>query len=658
MLSLYRSTSSRMKYIYVPLLFLSVLFAGLSCQRAEKSYPPAMQRAISLLSARPDSALYYLSQLDSQMADEPEETRMYHALLTLRAEDKLYVRQTSDSLIKSIVIYYNKQGDATKRLEAYYMLGRIYRDLDEPLEALKAFQEAADLGEKTQQYDLLGRVYEQKMYVFSYQNLLAEASEMANKSYDYYCMQKDTIGITYALRNKARLYSKINQKDSMEICYQKAVRIAFNAKDTLTAYSILRELAAILADLHRYDDSEKALAYIPEKSKKENATTLYNIARIYLYRQQEDSAKYYLLKALQAKYNKNIYLQKSIYRQLADLNSSQNNSSAFQYERLAALCSDSIQKINQAESLKKYNYQKAKNENQKLQLENTRKWRLILALTTGGIILMLLLIISCQYIKKIKRDFSRQKEQESRIHQLMQNKQTLLAEKQEKLMSLQQQLKQAESSNKELVLEIQQQKDALELQEQKIRQTINNREIQISELQQLVENGKNTLAENREKINELQHLLQQANLSKQQLIQTLKQQKEIAELQKYKIQQEITEREIQMADLIQSSIVHFFANPGYDFNKRVTEDKWEELRIAINKVSYNFDGRLRQMYPKISKDDLRLCYLVKTNISPKAIAVIFNCSPQSVTSKRTRLYEKIFKKKGNTKDFDGFIADL
>ena len=83
MLSLYRSTSSRMKYIYVPLLFLSVLFAGLSCQRVGKSYPPAMQRAIGLLSTRPDSALYYLSQLDSQMADEPEETRMYHALLTV-----------------------------------------------------------------------------------------------------------------------------------------------------------------------------------------------------------------------------------------------------------------------------------------------------------------------------------------------------------------------------------------------------------------------------------------------------------------------------------------------------------------------------------------------------------------------------------------------
>ncbi len=341
------------------------LFIGfclcLSACGLQKEYPEAMQQAIRCLDTNPDSARFYLASISSNIPEEPEETRMYHALLTLRAEDKLYVRQTSDSLIKSIMTYYNKQGDAAKRLEAYYMLGRIYRDLDEPLEALKAFQEAADLGKKAQQYDLLGRVYEQKMYVFSYQNLLAEASEMANKSYDYYCMQKDTIGITYALRNKARLYSKINQKDSMEICYQKAVRIAFNAKDTLTAYSILRELAAILADLRRYDDSEKALAYIPEKSKKENATTLYNLARIHLYRQQEDSARYYLLKALQAKYNKNIYLQKSIYRQLADLDSSQNNSSAFQYERLAALCSDSIQKVNQAESLKKYNYQKAKN---------------------------------------------------------------------------------------------------------------------------------------------------------------------------------------------------------------------------------------------------------------------------------------------------------
>ena len=120
-----------MKYIYVPLLF--ILFAGLSCQRAEKSYPSAMQRAISLLSARPDSALYYLSQLDSQMADEPEETRVYHRLLTLAAEDKLYVPHTSDSLIREIVRYYEGYGDSDKLMMAYYYQGSVWRDMNDAL---------------------------------------------------------------------------------------------------------------------------------------------------------------------------------------------------------------------------------------------------------------------------------------------------------------------------------------------------------------------------------------------------------------------------------------------------------------------------------------------------------------------------------------------
>lgn len=108
-----------MKYVYVPFLFLFILFAGLSCQRTGKPYPAAMQRAIDQLSTRPDSALYELSQLDSLMPDEPEETRMYHRLLTLAAEDKLYVPHTSDSLICEIVRYYEGYGDSDKLMMAF-----------------------------------------------------------------------------------------------------------------------------------------------------------------------------------------------------------------------------------------------------------------------------------------------------------------------------------------------------------------------------------------------------------------------------------------------------------------------------------------------------------------------------------------------------------
>lgn len=594
------------------------LFIGfclcLSACGLQKEYPEAMQQAIRCLDTNPDSARFYLASISSNIPEEPEETRMYHALLTLRAEDKLYVRQTSDSLIKSIVTYYNKQGDTAKRLEAYYMLGRIYRDLDEPLEALKAFQEAADLGKKTQQYDLLGRVYEQKMYVFSYQNLLAEASEMANKSYDYYCMQKDTIGITYALRNKARLYSKINQKDSMEICYQKAVRIAFNAKDTLTAYSILRELAAILADLHRYDDSEKALAYIPEKSKKENAITLYNIARIHLYRQQEDSARYYLLKALQAKYNKNIYLQKSIYQQLSSLSEKQGEvAQALRYERTCAMFKDSIAAITQTEAIYKihalYNYQKIKQEKDRLLLQNEHQQKLLY------LSLLILLGISILISWGIRR-----------FKQYKQN----VAQQKKELANLR--------------VELEREKET----EQKQEHELQKNQTKIEELELLIETARKERDEKTETCQQLQRQISQLEISNRHIRLNMDE-KALAR----------QEKELRKQEMRQSAIYLWFHEESHWEHIPEAAPQWEELRNLIKDCFPQFIVRLHTLYPKISEMELRTCFLLKLEIPLKAFPKIMNkASASAISNLRIRLYKKLFNKEGTASELDEFIADL
>lgn len=594
------------------------LFIGfclcLSACGLQKEYPEAMQQAIRCLDTNPDSARFYLASISSNILEEPEETRMYHALLTLRAEDKLYVRQTSDSLIKSIVTYYNKQGDTAKRLEAYYMLGRIYRDLDEPLEALKAFQEAADLGKKTQQYDLLGRVYEQKMYVFSYQNLLAEASEMANKSYDYYCMQKDTIGITYALRNKARLYSKINQKDSMEICYQKAVRIAFNAKDTLTAYSILRELAAILADLHRYDDSEKALAYIPEKSKKENAITLYNIAHIHLYRQQEDSARYYLLKALQAKYNKNIYLQKSIYQQLSSLSEKQGEvAQALRYERTCAMFKDSIAAITQTEAIYKihalYNYQKIKQEKDRLLLQNEHQQKLLY------LSLLILLGISILISWGIRR-----------FKQYKQN----VAQQKKELANLR--------------VELEREKET----EQKQEHELQKNQTKIEELELLIETARKERDEKTETCQQLQRQISQLEISNRHIRLNIDE-KALAR----------QEKELRKQEMRQSAIYLWFHEESHWEHIPEAAPQWEELRNLIKDCFPQFIVRLHTLYPKISEMELRTCFLLKLEIPLKAFPKIMNkASASAISNLRIRLYQKLFNKEGTASELDKFIADL
>ena len=61
---------------------------------------------------------------------------MYYDLLDLKVNDKMYVRHTSDSLIKRITAFYEVYGDRDKLLESYYYMGRVYRDLNDAPEAL------------------------------------------------------------------------------------------------------------------------------------------------------------------------------------------------------------------------------------------------------------------------------------------------------------------------------------------------------------------------------------------------------------------------------------------------------------------------------------------------------------------------------------------
>ena len=50
----------------------------------------------------------------------PEEARMYAWLLRIKANDKLYIPHTSDSVINRIVKFYEGFGDRERLAEAYF----------------------------------------------------------------------------------------------------------------------------------------------------------------------------------------------------------------------------------------------------------------------------------------------------------------------------------------------------------------------------------------------------------------------------------------------------------------------------------------------------------------------------------------------------------
>ena len=616
--------------------------------------------------SRPDSARTLLSKIDVGRL-RSEGCWAYYNLLKTSAEDKDRVRHVSDSVMLRVVAYY--QGRDPEKLQwAYYLLGRVYRDLGDSQEAAKAFRRALEADPKGRRHDLLGRIYEQLFYLYSYQNAFPEALEMVNNSYQNYKIHNDSIGVAYALRNRARLYDVMTRDvDSMAISYREAARMAFEARDTFAAHSIIGELAATLIRYNCHEASEELLNQLPDKNKKENAILLKVRANICLYKQQQDSAYYYFQQSLKVKRGRSLYLQKEIYQALANLDSVRDARSAFRYERLASFCADSIRKLERAESVRDLDYRQTKIEKQELELENAWNWVFICVLIMGSSTLVGLLCVCWKYIRKLLKS-------NAHIWQQWNRDRRTLAKIQAQLADVRQQLQQSERRYKELQQTLQAkiaewkenarrfQESIREKEEQiaqlrPLKKTILDKEAQIEELLQSLERDQQALAKSQEEIKKLQDFAEQTKESHQKVTQALQQKEKELETFSWLLQQNADEKKPQLATLRGSEIAKFFAEPKNQ-NRDTLKTKWDELQKAIEEASPRFTGRLIEKYPDIAPVELHLCYLVKIGLKPKAIRNILGYSPQNITSLRARLYEKLCGVKGGAKDFDELITNL
>lgn len=167
------------------------------------------------------------------------------------------------------------------------------------------------------------------------------------------------------------------------------------------------------------------------------------------------------------------------------------------------------------------------------------------------------------------------------------------------------------------------------------------------------------LESNEKKIFQLETLLQQAELRndtlRKRLIST---QKELLELSNQKILVSKNERDLLEISLRKSNIYRLFHEAGDNTTIRISDKEWNELQDAINATYSNFTSQLYALYPKISTQELRICYLIKISISVKDIAKILGRSTSAITAARIRLYKKIHGEDGSAEMMDKFIADL
>ena len=399
-----------MKACLVFILFIGISLS-LGCSRHYRSYPLFMEQAQSCVETAPDSALHYLSLLKDSIRCEPEETQMYYHLLTIKAEDKLYTRHISDSLINLIVKFYNKYGDKNKQMEAYYYQGSVYRDLHDAPSALDAFHEVISRSkelspaDKKQSADLMARTYNQMGTLFAYQGLYDESLQANRESVNCYLAQGKKDKISYALRDIARMYDAKHQKDSALHYYQKAYRTALSARSPHKAYRILGELGSFYYYSLVKADSAKRMLITALKHQPDMANALLVLGDVYRSENRWDSACYYLHQAIE--YG-DIYKQHSAYRHLSSIEIQKHNyPQTTTYLRQAQLLADSIKKITRTEAIAKinslYNYQHIQKENYTLLLENEKKNTFLWILGCISVVIMGVAIsVYFHYKKKVQ----------------------------------------------------------------------------------------------------------------------------------------------------------------------------------------------------------------------------------------------------------------
>ena len=91
--------------------------------------------------------------------------------------------------------------------------------------------------------------------------------------------------------------------------------------------------------------------------------------------------------------------------------------------------------------------------------------------------------------------------------------------------------------------------------------------------------------------------------------------------------------------------------------RSLSEVDWQQLMETVDGVYTGFTETLYSLY-KMSEQDYHVCLLIKVRVSPKDIAILTAHSKESVATTRSRLYQKIFGRKGSTHEWDEFVLSL
>ena len=403
--------------LYVLLIVASSLIS--SC-RPTPQYPEALILADSLTQCNADSAVRLLQELAPTMSQAKEPVRRYHQLLTIKAQDKAFIPHTSDSLVLTLLRYYQEEGDPRLLPEACYYAGRVTRDLGDAPQALDYFHQALDAlqtsdyqsrmqGQEERTLKLQGKIHAQMGYLFRRQHLYDEAITAFVQAYRVDSLNRDTTGMIMNLRDLGNVHQIIDNYSEALNLYKEAEHYALQTKDSIMLFKLSCQQAFLYSNIGYFRVAKEILNRYPLHLTRSNKNSTYSIiANILSGLGEDEEAKKYYSSLIESN---EISVRAEAYLWLAKNASKKNDHHAsisfindfLQYQD-SLLIESNKETISLSQSL--YNYQLREKEIAELKLRETKQraytWIFtILATTAVGIIYY----IERARRRKIKRQY-------------------------------------------------------------------------------------------------------------------------------------------------------------------------------------------------------------------------------------------------------------
>ena len=166
-----------------------------------------------------------------------------------------------------------------------------------------------------------------------------------------------------------------------------------------------------------------------------------------------------------------------------------------------------------------------------------------------------------------------------------------------------------------------------------------------------------TMQSSRRKVVAMQERLDRVRILQEQQLRLELEEKKATLAYNNKVAMIENEKRQQAETVIFSSDIYHRIQDCLNSGHSLTADDWARLARLVDSIYTGFAEKLYGLY-RMTEQEYHVSLLIKVRIQPKDIALLTAHSKESVATTRSRLYAKVFGRKGSSKEWDDFVLTL